>query len=96
MVNMIIGAIDESDTADINNDGGVNVLDIVELVSIIINGSTALPDECYLEPETGPCMGYVPMYYFDEQTQSCQMFIWGGCAGIVPFETMEDCINTCQ
>jgi len=22
-------------------------------------------------------------------------FIWGGCGGVVPFETMEECNNEC-
>ena len=29
---------------------------------------------------------YMPMYYFNQQTEICEMFIWGGCAGLVPFE----------
>ena len=96
MINMIIGSEEQDEIADINDDGDVNVLDIVELVSIVLNGSSNLSDECYLEPDSGPCLAYVPMYYYNTDTQACEMFIWGGCGGTVPFENIEDCINSCE
>lgn len=46
---------------------------------------------CNLEPEPGPCFALVRRYYFDKEEQECKEFIWGGCNGTVPFETMEAC-----
>ena len=46
---------------------------------------------CDLEPDSGLCNAAFPRYYFDKEAQECREFIWGGCNGTVPFETMEDC-----
>jgi len=55
----------------------------------------ALIDNCGLKPDAGLCKAYMPKYYFDGTSNSCQEFIWGGCNGIVPFETMESCTQQC-
>ena len=34
---------------------------------------------CELKPDTGPCRAYFPRYYFDQDSQKCKEFIWGGC-----------------
>lgn len=47
-------------------------------------------------PEAGECRAAFEIYYFDQSTQSCQKFIWGGCGGVVPFETLEECQKSCQ
>lgn len=46
---------------------------------------------CDLTPDCGRCFAYMPRYYFDKNEQRCKEFIWGGCGGVVPFETMEAC-----
>ena len=51
---------------------------------------------CYAEPETGPCKAYIERYYFDSETKSCKSFVWGGCQGTVPFDTMELCQGLCN
>ncbi|MBA4146415.1 MAG: proteinase inhibitor I4 serpin, partial [Cytophaga sp.] len=28
--------------------------------------------------------------------KKCKEFIWGGCGGVVPFETLEECKGGCQ
>lgn len=50
-----------------------------------------IQDPCTLSPDPGPCMAAVPKYYFNQETQQCTMFTWGGCAGIVPFNTLSEC-----
>ena len=55
-----------------------------------------LPESCYLEPDGGPCFGYMPMYYYNLVSGQCEMFIYGGCAGVVPFQSLEECQNTCE
>ena len=46
---------------------------------------------CALDPDPGPCEAYFPKYYYDKQEKKCKEFIWGGCGGVVPFETLEAC-----
>ena len=94
-----IPSYEEFLTADYNGDNLLNVLDVVDIVTAILSGGddeNHLPDECYLEPDTGPCMAAIPMYYFDSSTNSCEMFIWGGCAGVVPFESLSACQYACE
>lgn len=49
------------------------------------------PESCDLMPNPGPCFAAIPKFYFDEETQKCKEFIWGGCGGVVPFDTLEEC-----
>lgn len=64
----------------------------------IIFGFTACQDdeqmnipECSLEPDPGLCLAAFPRYYWDEEACECKEFTWGGCGGVVPFETLEAC-----
>ncbi len=51
---------------------------------------------CELTPQQGPCKAAFPRYFFHERSQSCKEFTWGGCQGVVPFETLEECKNACE
>lgn len=51
----------------------------------------AQDDPCLLIPDPGPCEAAIPAWYFDADFQTCTPFTWGGCGGVVPFETLEDC-----
>ena len=51
----------------------------------------AQDDPCLLIPDPGPCEAAIPAWYFDADFQTCTSFTWGGCGGVVPFETLEDC-----
>ena len=53
-------------------------------------------NQCELEPDPGLCKAYFPKYYFDEEAQACQEFIYGGCGGVVPFDTMDECTQQCS
>ena len=53
-------------------------------------------DSCELKPDVGLCKGNIIRYYFDETTNSCQEFIWGGCGGVVPFDTLSRCQMLCD
>ncbi|EAR62670.1 proteinase inhibitor I2, Kunitz [Oceanospirillum sp. MED92] len=50
---------------------------------------------CSDKPETGRCRAAFQKYFFNAEKQSCEMFIWGGCGGNVPFETKLECEKTC-
>ncbi len=49
------------------------------------------PSECDLEPDPGLCKASIIKYYFDKTEGKCKEFVWGGCDGVVPFETLEAC-----
>jgi len=51
---------------------------------------------CYFIPNSGNCDGAFPRYYFDQEENQCVEFIWGGCDGLVPFGTMEECESNCS
>lgn len=53
-------------------------------------------DKCNLEPETGPCYALITRYYYDKEEKICKPFTWGGCAGVVPFDTLEECKKGCS
>ncbi|UXP30828.1 BPTI/Kunitz domain-containing protein [Reichenbachiella agarivorans] len=52
-------------------------------------------DKCSLAPDAGFCYAYIPKYYYDKEEKQCKSFIYGGCGGEVPFETLEACENGC-
>lgn len=51
---------------------------------------------CILKPEKGPCKAIYWKYFFDPKSKRCKEFIWGGCDGVVPFETEKDCKELCE
>lgn len=51
---------------------------------------------CQLIPDPGPCDGAFPRYFFNQETGQCELFTWGGCDGVVPFETWQECVSGCQ
>lgn len=48
-------------------------------------------DNCDLVPISGNCDGSFTKYYFDKEEGKCKKFTWGGCGGVVPFDTLEEC-----
>jgi len=52
--------------------------------------------KCTTKPEQGPCKAAIYKYYFDQAENKCKDFIWGGCYGVVPFQTLTECQNTCE
>jgi hypothetical protein len=52
-------------------------------------------DKCNLVPDLGPCNALFTRYYYDKQAKECKPFDYGGCGGVVPFETMEECKKGC-
>jgi len=46
---------------------------------------------CELTPEAGPCYAMLSKYYYNAVSGQCEEFIYGGCEGVVPFETLEAC-----
>ncbi|KAK2571823.1 BPTI/Kunitz domain-containing protein, partial [Acropora cervicornis] len=58
--------------------------------------STSNGNDCSSKPETGPCRGYFPKFYFDPRDKDCKRFIYGGCRGNGNrYATKEDCLEAC-
>lgn len=53
-------------------------------------------NECTLPPKTGLCRAMMPRYYYNMETRSCEMFIYGGCSGNANnFEIKKNCEAQC-
>lgn len=50
---------------------------------------------CSIEPNEGPCLANFTRYYYDKTEKKCKSFTWGGCNGVVPFETLTACEQSC-
>lgn len=57
---------------------------------------TELSEKCKMKHDPGPCKGAFTRYYYDQKESKCMSFIYGGCQGNVPFETLEDCQAACE
>ena len=70
---------------------------ILTLLGLLAGCSTSqpLPEQCYVKPESGKCRAAHTRYYFNTDENRCQAFIWGGCQGVVPFDTLEACQSRC-
>lgn len=71
----------------------------IEPMPLAVQCENGLPiliySACDLLPKEGPCEALIPKYYFDKEAQECRVFSWGGCDGVVPFDTLEEC-EICQ
>ena len=59
------------------------------------------PEDCLderglLEPKPGSCKAMSLRYYFNQEEKICKSFVWGGCGGVVPFSTLEECQEVCE
>lgn len=50
-----------------------------------------LASRCDMVPDAGPCKAMIIKYYYDKTDGKCKEFTWGGCEGVVPFNSMEEC-----
>jgi len=76
-------------------DNGLNYCNTCFCENGILSCTEIACDACGAEPEEGDCDAAFIRYYFDQQTESCESFLWGGCGGVVPFETLEECQFSC-
>ena len=74
-----------------------NILQLSTFILFAINvGIGFAQSPCDLEPDPGPCFAAIQAYYFNQDSQSCAEFTWGGCGGVVPFETLDECQSACS
>ena len=51
---------------------------------------------CFLPRDSGSCLSYAPMFYYDVRTSSCHQFIYRGCGGNGNrFHTSSECRQRC-
>lgn len=58
--------------------------------------NVAAIDECALEKDSGPCPGTVMRWHYNQDTDTCSQFIYGGCQGNANrFRTKDECVSRC-
>lgn len=59
-------------------------------------GTSGPSAACSAAPEPGNCLAYMPRFYFDPASNTCEEFIYGGCGGNANnYASLEDCEETC-
>lgn len=53
-------------------------------------------ERCDWVPNSGPCRGALDGFFYDSRTKKCQKFQYGGCQGVLPFESLSDCEKACK
>uniref|UniRef100_A0A5F9D3Y9 BPTI/Kunitz inhibitor domain-containing protein n=1 Tax=Oryctolagus cuniculus TaxID=9986 RepID=A0A5F9D3Y9_RABIT len=54
-------------------------------------------DVCSMPKETGPCLAFIPRWWYDKEREICTEFIYGGCNGNNNnFQTEAICLVICQ
>ncbi|KAH8333789.1 hypothetical protein KR059_003403 [Drosophila kikkawai] len=60
------------------------------------DGDFTVPEDCHQPKETGRCFALFYRYAYNVDTQSCEEFVYGGCAGNKNnFESKEQCEQAC-
>uniref|UniRef100_A0A4X2KHA9 BPTI/Kunitz inhibitor domain-containing protein n=1 Tax=Vombatus ursinus TaxID=29139 RepID=A0A4X2KHA9_VOMUR len=45
----------------------------------------------------GPCRAFTPRWYYDFKSNTCGLFLYGGCGGNNNnFQSKTDCLETCS
>lgn len=63
--------------------------------SSAIHTSDALPVDCLVKPNHGPCQSAETRFYYDYRDDRCKAFTYGGCKGRIPFRTQKECSEHC-
>jgi len=59
-------------------------------------GKKANRAACSLQPDSGPCDAARERYYYNPSSGRCEAFTWGGCQGVVPFDSLRACTAACE
>ncbi|XP_017038377.1 U-actitoxin-Avd3r [Drosophila kikkawai] len=60
------------------------------------DGDFTVSEDCHQPKETGRCFALFYRYAYNVDTQSCEEFVYGGCAGNKNnFESKEQCEQAC-
>eukprot|EP01026_Neomeris_dumetosa_P054075 TRINITY_DN4843_c1_g1_i1.p2 TRINITY_DN4843_c1_g1~~TRINITY_DN4843_c1_g1_i1.p2 ORF type:complete len:118 (+),score=3.98 TRINITY_DN4843_c1_g1_i1:107-460(+) len=71
--------------------------DCCSIFEAVLNCPVTVENVICLQPsDIGPCFAAMPRYYFNPQSQTCEIFIYGGCLGNSNnFITKEECEAAC-
>jgi hypothetical protein len=72
------------------------LLILMPIIFTQCNKNCIKSERCSLIPDPGPCFALIPRYYYDNNEKKCKEFNWGGCGGVVPFDTKKDCEKQCD
>ncbi|XP_075721463.1 carboxypeptidase inhibitor SmCI-like [Rhipicephalus microplus] len=62
-----------------------------------IDPQAGMHSYCFRPPQRGPCVGSLECFYFDNSTQTCHPFVYGGCrSNGNNFESYTSCMNFCK
>ncbi|XP_023598009.1 WAP four-disulfide core domain protein 6A-like [Trichechus manatus latirostris] len=54
-------------------------------------------DICSMPEDTGPCLAYIPRWWYNRETKNCYKFIYGGCLGNSNnFQSESICMISCH
>jgi len=54
-------------------------------------------ERCHLPKESGSCLSWIPSFYYDVESGTCQNFTYGGCFGNANrFSTLAECESICK
>ncbi|XP_069845954.1 WAP four-disulfide core domain protein 6A-like [Dipodomys merriami] len=54
-------------------------------------------DVCSMPKKIGPCLAYLPRWWYNKETELCTKFIYGGCQGnLNNFQSQAVCSVTCK
>lgn len=67
----------------------------LSLFLVACSNNEKLPEKCYQKGQTGMCRGYFQKYHFNQKTEKCEKYIFGGCGEVV-FHTLEECKSSCE
>ncbi|KAH9278834.1 Amyloid beta A4 protein [Echinococcus granulosus] len=66
------------------------------ILFLFCNASSAVHPACFEPHDVGPCRAYIRSYYYDPQSNTCQLFYYGGCGGTRNrFYSEEACMDAC-
>lgn len=92
----IIGTVTVTDYLGDEETGNANQIMLNESPVFVEVQLETPENRCALQPETGPCKAKFTRYYFNQNERTCKEFTWGGCQGVVPFETLNECQGVCE
>lgn len=59
--------------------------------ALLSDRANAIHPGCMVQPDPGPCKAFFRRFFWNNITETCEPFIYGGCYGVVPFRTAAQC-----